>query len=71
MPACLKDANVTFTNDAATIGWDEPALTHAAKDENLTEYGVHDTDQECQDCSSEEESVHAPRPKRCTCIRAA
>jgi hypothetical protein len=44
MPACPKDADMTFANDAATVSWDQPALAHAAKDEKLTEYGVHETD---------------------------
>ena len=62
---------MTFANDAAAIGWDEPALAHTAEDENLTEYGMYETDQERQDCGGKEEPVHAPRPKRCACIRAA
>ena len=58
VPACPNDADMTFPDDATAIGWDQPTLTHATKDEVFAKHGMHEANQNRQGCCCEEELIH-------------
>ena len=58
VPACPKNADVTFADEAGSVCGDHSTLAHATKDEPLPEHGMSQANEDGKGAGCHEEPVH-------------
>jgi hypothetical protein len=57
MPTGPQDSDVTLANEASPIGGNDSALSHATKNQNLSQDGMSGRNQDCQARGSDVKKV--------------